>query len=272
MRARILVAVVCVPLLFVLLYFLPPVATALLIAALCAVGAYEMLRTVGAGSLGRLVAYTAAAAALIPLGVLFLPEILVLRAVLILLMCFIFAEGVAAAIRERAFPVLYLFAAIFAGVVIPVLLSSLVKLRQMENGRLYVLVPFIVAFITDGGAYFVGIAFGKRHIFPHVSPKKSLEGCVGGIATVIAASALYGVILKYAAGLHPDFFALCLYGLLGGVATELGDLAFSLIKREFGVKDYGNLLPGHGGILDRFDSMIFAAPVLYLLAALWPAF
>jgi phosphatidate cytidylyltransferase len=187
-------------------------------------------------------------------------------------MCFIFAEGVAAAVREKAFPVLYLFAAVFAGVVIPALFSTLVKLRQLENGRLYVLIPFIVAFITDAGAYFVGITFGKRHIFPNVSPKKSLEGCIGGIATVIAASALYGVILKFAAGLSPDFFALCLYGLLGGVVTELGDLAFSLIKREFGVKDYGNLLPGHGGILDRFDSMIFAAPVLYLLAVLWPAF
>jgi phosphatidate cytidylyltransferase len=272
MRARILVAVIFVPLLFVILYFLPPVATALFVAALCALGAWEMLRTVGAGALRRLVAYSCIAGAAIPLGVFWLPEILVVRAVLIVFLCAIFAEGVAAAVREKAFPVLYLFAAVFAGIIIPTLFSSLVKLRQLDSGQLYVLIPFIVAFITDGGAYFVGVFFGKRHIFPHVSPKKSLEGCIGGIATVVAASALFGVILKYAAGLSPDFFALVLYGLLGGVVTELGDLAFSLIKREYGVKDYGSLLPGHGGILDRFDSMIFAAPVLYLLAVLMPAF
>mgnify|MGYP001172888452 FL=1 len=187
-------------------------------------------------------------------------------------MCAAFAEGVAAAVREKPFPVLHIFAALFAGFIIPALLGSLVRLRMMPEGRCYVLLPFIVAFVTDGGAYFVGIFFGKRHIFPHVSPKKSLEGCVGGIACVAAAAVLFGVILKYAAGFSPDFFALIVYGLAGGVVTELGDLAFSLIKREFGVKDYGNLLPGHGGILDRFDSMVFAAPALYILAVLWPAF
>jgi len=272
MRNRILVAVIFVPLLFIVLWFLPPLATAVLVAGICALGAREMLRAVGAGGNRRLVAYTAAAGAILPLCSYFAAETVFFRAVLLLLMCAAFAEGVAAAVREKPFPVLHIFAALFAGFIIPALLGSLVRLRMMPEGRCYVLLPFIVAFVTDGGAYFVGIFFGKRHIFPHVSPKKSLEGCVGGIACVAAAAVLFGVILKYAAGFSPDFFALIVYGLAGGVVTELGDLAFSLIKREFGVKDYGNLLPGHGGILDRFDSMVFAAPALYILAVLWPAF
>jgi phosphatidate cytidylyltransferase len=84
--------------------------------------------------------------------------------------------------------------------------------------------------------------------------------------------ALYGVVLALAAGLPVNFWALVAYGVVAGVVTELGDLAFSLVKREFSIKDYGNIIPGHGGILDRFDSMIFAAPVIYLLVVLFPAF
>ena len=84
--------------------------------------------------------------------------------------------------------------------------------------------------------------------------------------------AVYGLILTFAAGLPVSFWALVLYGAVAGIVTELGDLAFSLVKREFSIKDYGNLIPGHGGILDRFDSMVFAAPVLYLLVVLAPAF
>jgi phosphatidate cytidylyltransferase len=83
---------------------------------------------------------------------------------------------------------------------------------------------------------------------------------------------LYGAILRLAADMRVSFWAMALYGLVAGAFTELGDLAFSLVKREFSIKDYGNLLPGHGGILDRFDSMIFAAPVICLLVGLTPAF
>ena len=88
----------------------------------------------------------------------------------------------------------------------------------------------------------------------------------------MAGMAVYGVILAFAAGLTVSFWALIAYGVVAGIVTELGDLAFSLVKREFSIKDYGNLIPGHGGILDRFDSMIFAAPAVYLLVVLAPAF
>jgi phosphatidate cytidylyltransferase len=130
----------------------------------------------------------------------------------------------------------------------------------------------IIAFITDGGAYFAGVFLGKHRGITNVSPNKSAEGYVGGLVTGLVFSVIYGLIIHAVAGLPVNILIMALYGLLGSVVTEMGDLAFSLIKRQLGVKDYGNLLPGHGGMLDRFDSMIFAAPLILILVQLFPAF
>ena len=105
-----------------------------------------------------------------------------------------------------------------------------------------------------------------------MSPNKSLEGYVGGILAGAVFLLIYGVLLERFAGLDASLEVLALYGLVGSAVTELGDLSFSFVKRQFGVKDYGHLLPGHGGMLDRFDSMVFAAPTLLLLVELAPAF
>ena len=161
--------------------------------------------------------------------------------------------------------------ALFAGTLVPLMLSSLVSLKIMPDGRLLVLLPIISAFVTDAGAYFTGKFVGKRKAFPHISPKKTVEGCIGGLAVGVASMPIYGAILILTTYHGIVFWALIIYGLAGGVLTELGDLAFSLIKREYNIKDYGRLLPGHGGILDRFDSMVFTAPAIYLLAAVIPA-
>jgi len=196
---------------------------------------------------------------------------IVFRAVILLLMCVMFIEAVAAFKTQRQISFAQILTALFGGAIIPYFLSSLISLKIMPEGRLFVLLPIIVAFITDGGAYFTGVFLGKRHAFPRVSPKKTVEGCVGGIVASMAAMAIYGVILSRATAHDINFWALLIYGLIGGVVTELGDLAFSLIKREYDIKDYGKLLPGHGGMLDRFDSMIFTAPAIYLMVSVLPA-
>lgn len=272
MKTRIIVAVIFVPLLFVILFFLPPVAATVLIAAIAGVAAYELLLAVGQGTVKRLCCYTAVSAVIIPVGVLFGPEDLIFRAVLFLLPAAVFSDAVLSYKTPHAITLSQAVAAVFGGALIPYFLSSIISLKLFEQGRFYVLIPFIIAFITDGGAYFTGVFFGKHHPFPNVSPKKTAEGCIGGIMTGVAAMVLYGVILHFAAGITVSFWALAVYGLVGGIATELGDLAFSLVKRAYNIKDYGRLIPGHGGILDRFDSMIFAAPVIHMLAVLWPAF
>lgn len=159
-----------------------------------------------------------------------------------------------------------------AGIVIPAFLSTLVLLKGMESGRYLVLLPVISAFLTDAGAYFVGVFFGKHKGITRVSPNKSLEGYAGGILFGGLFMLLYGAILHQFGGIEVNFPLMVVYGLVGSAITELGDLSFSLIKRQYGIKDYGNVIPGHGGMLDRFDSMTFAAPALWLMVTLFPAF
>lgn len=272
MRTRIIVAVICVPLLFVILFFLPPIAVALLVAAIAVIASDELLRATGSAAQKRLYIYAAVPAAIIPAAVYLGSGDPAFRAVLFLLMALLFIDAVLSYQKENRIRLSQLAAVLFGGAVIPYFLSSIISLKMIDNGRYYVLIPFIVAFITDGGAYFTGVFFGKHKAFPAVSPKKTIEGCVGGIMTGIAGTALLGAILHLAVGMSVNFWALAVYGLAGGIVTEFGDLAFSLIKREFGIKDYGRLIPGHGGMLDRFDSMIFAAPAVFMLSSVFPAF
>ena len=125
--------------------------------------------------------------------------------------------------------------------------------------------------ITDVGAYFVGMLFGKHRGITKVSPNKSLEGYIGGIAVGCLVLMLYAFVLHRFVGLNVSMPIMAFYGIVGSAVTELGDLSFSLIKRQEGVKDYGDLLPGHGGMMDRFDSTVFAAPAVMVLVWLFPA-
>ena len=143
----------------------------------------------------------------------------------------------------------------------------MVLLRYMENGVYLFLLPFIGAWVSDTFAYFTGRFLGRHKLAPIISPKKTIEGSIGGIVFAVGVFALYGVILS-SRGLIPNYLALCLAGLFVSILSQIGDLALSLVKREYGIKDYGKLFPGHGGVLDRFDSVIATAPVLLILSLL----
>ena len=120
------------------------------------------------------------------------------------------------------------------------------------------------AWLNDTFAYFVGRKFGKHKLAPNISPKKSVEGAIGGILFCDLTAVIIGLIFHFC--VMPDaninFWALILLGVIDAPVSILGDLSFSLIKRNYGIKDYGSIFPGHGGMLDRFDSIIFTAPVL----------
>ena len=148
---------------------------------------------------------------------------------------------------------------------ISVAFSSMVLLRYLPNGAYLFLLPFIGAWVSDTFAYFTGRFFGKHKLAPIISPKKTVEGSIGGIVFAVGIFALYGVILS-ARGFAPNYLALCLAGLFVSVLSQIGDLALSLLKRECGIKDYGRLFPGHGGVLDRFDSVIATAPIILILS------
>jgi len=271
MKTRLIVAAVCLPLIFIVLFFLPPYVVAGVVSVISAVAAYELLHSVWGKGNDRIRIYTTFSAALIPVGAYFGITELVFAAVFLTLMCLLFTEAIIVFRTIRKITFSQILIALFAGALVPLMLSSLVNLKLMPEGRFFVLLPVISAFLTDAGAYFTGLAFGKKKAFPLVSPKKTVEGCIGGLVVGTAALLIYGVILVFTTFHYVVFWALLLYGVIGAVITQLGDLSFSLIKREFDVKDYGRLIPGHGGMLDRFDSMIFAAPAMYLLVTAIPA-
>ena len=272
MKKRILVAVVCVPVLFVVLFFFPPHIFTGVLSLICAISAYELLHAIG-GIKGneRIAIYAVFSAVLIPIGAFFEAGALTFMAAALVLMSLMNIEAVIAFKTLRKIKFGQILTVIFAGALIPFMLSSLVSLKIMPSGRLFVLLPVISAFITDAGAYFTGILLGKKKAFPHISPKKTVEGFIGGLVIGVSAVVIYGMILTFTTFHYVIYWALIIYGIVGAFATELGDLSFSLIKREYNIKDYGRLLPGHGGMLDRFDSMIFTAPAIFLLTSLIPA-
>ena len=125
------------------------------------------------------------------------------------------------------------------------------------DGKKLVWLIFIIAFMTDTFAYFAGYLFGKHKLIPEVSPKKTIEGSIGGILGSTICCLIFGYIFKL------DIVMMIVIGSIGSIIAQIGDLFASSIKRYVGIKDYGNLIPGHGGILDRFDSVILVAPFVY---------
>ena len=144
---------------------------------------------------------------------------------------------------------------------------SLTLLRHHVLGGAYLyLLVFVGAWVTDTFAYFTGMLFGKHKLIPEISPKKTVEGAIGGTVFCIGAFLLYGLIVGKLFSLpRPNYLSLALFGLVAAVVSQLGDLIASLIKREHDIKDYGRLFPGHGGVLDRFDSILALSPILLLL-------
>jgi phosphatidate cytidylyltransferase len=271
MKARLIVSAIFIPLIFVVLFILPPLALAILTALMCAAISFELLRSMNGGRKTVIYAISSLSALLIPIFV-YMEQRIAVYILLYVLMFAVFLIAIRAYGSENTVKFSQVAITLFAGALIPLFLSSLIPLQKMQNGRLYVILPVLVAFISDGGAYFAGVFFGKHKLMPRVSPKKTVEGSVGGFAATIVFVLLYGLVIKLAAGLEVNFLRLLLYAAAGSAVTQIGDLAFSMIKREYDVKDFSHILPGHGGILDRFDSMIFTAPLIYILITILPAY
>ena len=151
---------------------------------------------------------------------------------------------------------------IFAMLYVGVLLSCVFLIRELSSGRFVVWLVFLSAWGSDTCAYCAGMLWGKHKMTPVLSPKKTIEGAGGGVVGAVILGMLYGIFTTRQTG---AYMLICLGG---AVVSMIGDLAASAIKRQKGIKDFGNLIPGHGGILDRFDSVIFTAPAVYLLAVL----
>lgn len=161
-----------------------------------------------------------------------------------------------------------IMAAFFGVFYVAVMLSYVYQTRMLAAGAYIVWLIFLCSWGCDTCAYCVGMLIGKHKMSPKLSPKKSIEGAVGGVIGAALLTILYGMIFKSAMN-STQTHVLIMAGIsaVGALISMVGDLTASAIKRNYEIKDYGKLIPGHGGILDRFDSVIFTAPVIYFLAA-----
>ncbi|MDR1101944.1 MAG: phosphatidate cytidylyltransferase [Clostridiales bacterium] len=158
---------------------------------------------------------------------------------------------------------------IILSVIIFALFSCISFIRIEENGNFLIWAAFIGAFVTDTFAYIFGIFFGRHKLCEKISPKKTWEGAIGGGICTIIAFWIFGMILENNFLLKVNFVNLMILGVLCAIFSQLGDLTASFIKRRQNIKDFGNILPGHGGILDRCDSLLFTAPLVFIFVNLF---
>lgn len=269
---RVLFSVAAIPL-TILLIWLGGAWLAALLAAIAALGAWELFRIARAAGTEPLDGAGIALAAAIPLVVhahylrVVTPPLALLAVVpLALLAAAIWTRGVAGrpllAVSVTTFGILYTGGMLAFGYAL--------RYHDYVIGRAAGLalvgLPLILTWGTDIAAYFVGRALGKRKLIPSVSPGKTVAGAIGGLVVAVVLAWVYiEFLLRPVAQLSMRPWNIVLFGAIVSIAAQVGDLAESLLKREAGVKDSSRLIPGHGGVLDRFDSLLFVLPVAYLL-------
>ncbi|MBR5542953.1 MAG: phosphatidate cytidylyltransferase [Oscillospiraceae bacterium] len=262
MLTRIISAIVAIAVFIGVVYFLPPVCFTLTVAAVMAIAAYEI--TLGSGIVRNkpLGIISCAFAAIVPLFIGFPMLEKYLFAVAFAGLVLFFCAWLAQYGKVSLVMVLSSF---FGGVVLPLLFSMILKIRAVPHGEFWILFPFVAAWMTDTGAYFSGFFFGKHKLCENISPKKTVEGAIGGTVVCIFSLIAFGMIMEKSFGADINITLLAIGALVLSVLAQVGDLSFSIIKREYNIKDYGKLMPGHGGVLDRFDSTMFTIPFSYIL-------
>ena len=275
MKQRILVAVVGVPLLLLVLVWAPDWATMALVMLLSVIGAHELMHALCGAEKARRwwgLAGTMSVFAVISVawsdekyrvwGLALTGKLLLAAFIVLAFVCMVVEYG-----KDNALSFTDMSAVFAAGLAVPLALSCLLRLRMMPYGGGMVLIPLVAAFCSDSAALFTGMACGKHKLAPQVSPKKTVEGAIGGLVGGMVGMGIFRIVFFFCTVHSLNILWCMLLGLVGAAMGQLGDLSFSAIKRQCGIKDYGRLLPGHGGVLDRFDSVIFAAPVIWLIVS-----
>ena len=268
MKTRVITAAVAIPAMLLLLMAAPTVVTAIVWGVLLGIAAYELLYSTGLVREPRLVLISAVMAFAVSLWSHYDAIHAYGQIGLMIFAAALFGEMMLSHVKITFDKVCMCMT---AGFVIPFLLSSLIRILVMSRiGRYMVLVPFVIAFTSDAGAYFAGRFFGHHKLSPVISQHKTIEGAIGGIVAAILSMILYSVVLQFVFHFNVKYGFAVIYGLLGSLVGIFGDLCFSVVKRQTGIKDYGNLIPGHGGVLDRFDSMMMVGPLMEFLLILIP--
>lgn len=275
MKVRVLtsigMAVIGIPILIFSQYIVFPIVLSLI----AFLGVFEMLRTLGIGK-NLFISIPAYIFALFfPFYAYFVKAEQLVEYILILAMVFfayllyLFALGVFMRGKLQFSAISEAFATVFY---IVTAFTALCVLRYMTNGIWNLSLVFVGAWGCDVFAYLVGSMIGKHKLIPEISPKKTIEGSIGGIVFAAIGYLLFGFILSKTVALTPNYLILGIAGVLIAIVAQIGDLIASFIKRERGVKDYGRIFPGHGGIMDRFDSVLAVSTVLMAVCILFPPF
>lgn len=259
MKSRVLVAVVGVPILIWVALWAPPIVLMLALCVLAGIGGNELFRCVG-GEKNFLWTLSMIYPLFLVEWYYDRPEFSSLWIFLVVLAVFGYAIYRGGEVKFNQ-----ITAVLFGGTFIGWSFSAFVRLETSGIHRAYLLLPFILSFSCDTFAFFAGKAFGRHKLAPKVSPHKTVEGSIGGILGNIACGLLFAFVMDrfFSAGI--SYGAMAFLSLFCSIVAQMGDLSFSLIKREFGIKDYGHLFLEHGGVLDRFDSVLFVTPLVELV-------
>ena len=267
MKVRTIVSFALLPFVFIIALLAPKIVTAIVVGIMASIAAYELLHTTKLIKHPRMLFYSMGAAFLVSLWSFLGCSQAVAIVIVLMFFVLLFTEMMLSGMKIPFSRVSLCFV---GGLVIPYLFCSIVRIIALPDGRYFVLVPFAIAFASDSFAYLVGMKFGKHKLAPTISPKKTIEGLIGGLAAAILVMVIYSLVLQFGFGFRVNYIFAVIYAIIGTAAGVFGDLCFSVIKRQTGIKDYGNLIPGHGGIMDRFDSMITVAPLVETLLLLLP--
>lgn len=278
MKSRIISSIIIVALFLVLIFcaHIPFVLNAV-IAALSAAALYETLIVTKYIESKALMGASLFISVLIPFISPILKIIpinkLVSTSIISVIFVYILVVFISMLVSKEKFSLEHLSFVFLMTVIIPCFFSTIVFSYGMSGGIMNIFLIFLCAWGSDTGGYIFGRLFGRHQFAPKISPKKTVEGVIGCIVSAFSVS----MIIAYIGGIVFDSFtvnylsaAVC--GIFGGICAILGDLFASVIKRSFGVKDFGSIIPGHGGIMDRFDSILFTAPFIYIVLSMLPVF
>ena len=265
LKTRLISAVVLVAILLAAVFFTPGWVFALLVCALTFMVMYELTNVVGLKSKPAVVITNYIFAAVFMFMCHFMHPMFYYPVIIV----YCIALSIICVLDNKRVKFTDVCASVFIVIYSVVFLLHLVFIRRLDNGIAVLFMALLGAYITDTGAYFTGMAIGKHKLIPAVSPNKTVEGAIGGVVSTLVCFMIYGGILT-SIGYTINFLLMGLLAITCGVVAQFGDLTASVMKRSFDVKDFGNLIPGHGGMVDRVDSLMFVAPVVYYFITFLP--
>lgn len=263
LKSRLLTSVIGIPII-ILILLAPKSVITFVVMIVSLIGMHEYYKATGLSEHKNLCVMGYIAAIVISVGLK-----LSVASSLTLVYLYVVALFLLMLFSNRTINIKHLAELLFGLVYIPYFLSHIIYIHSLDFGRFYVWLVFIGAFVSDSCAYFVGSYLGKHKLCPNISPKKTIEGAIGGVIGGGLSFVVYGIIVNvffssYLNGGSFNLILLFVLGIIASVVSQIGDLTASVIKRQFGIKDFGNIFPGHGGMLDRCDSIILVAPIIFL--------